>query len=114
MHMAKETEQKGSSITLHAHGDGSYHTISHGPHDYMSMERGKEPGRKDHATFGAAIMHVAKMHGPPGDHLHVHGHDEGYTSHNVMDHQRVRGPVESKSGKDLGAHVSSTMEAGED
>lgn len=94
--------EKGSHTTLHAHGDNTYHSVD------------ANGNRKDHLTFGAAIMHMAKMHGPPGDHMHVHGHEEGFTTHHVMEGERVRGPEEHGTAKQLAAHVATTMDTGQD
>lgn len=108
--MAEET--KGSSITLHAHGDGTYHTIAHGSHGGMlAFGDGREPGRKDHKSFGEAMMHIAKLHGPKGDHMHIHGEEDGFTTHHVMEHGRVEGPDEHRNMRGLKKHVEETMDA---
>lgn len=109
-------EMKGSSITLHAHGDGSYHTISHGSNDYgMIGHGGKEPGRVEHPSFGHAVMHMAKMHAE-GDHMHILSHNEGFTSHHVLEGASVQGPHESDTVGQLKTHVESALqeEADED
>jgi hypothetical protein len=101
--MAEETEGKGHSVTLTAHGDGSYHTQEHGqPGEYDGLSRGGKPkGYKEHESFGAAIAHIAKHHGTAGQHVHVHGHEEGYTSHNVSEGGKVSGPHNLKNLSEL-------------
>jgi len=104
--------QKGSSMTLHAHGDGTYHTVSHGGNSWGGpLELGQEPGRVDHQSFGHAVMHMATHHGPPGDHMHIHGHDSGFTAHHVLEGGAVKGPEEMRGISALKRHVSRSMEA---
>jgi len=73
-----DTPKKSSSMTLHAHGDGTYHTVPGGSFD--------QEGRVEHETFGHAVMHMAKHHAPRGeDHIHVNGHENGYRVHHTAD-----------------------------
>lgn len=102
-------EVKGTSVTLHAHGDGSYTTQEHGhPQEYSHS--GKDLGRVEHPSFGHALMHIAKHHGPEGEHMHIHGHAEGYTSHNVKEDGDVEGPHEHERIGALKSHVADCME----
>ena len=82
----KSTPRTGSETTLTAHGDGTYHTQS----GYDSESR------VDHASIGAALMHIASQHSD-GDHHHVHAHDTGYTTHHVKEGGKVEGPHEHKT-----------------
>jgi hypothetical protein len=116
-------EEHGSSSTsLHAHGDGSFHTHSparscngdcaesgRGGIDYY----GSGGKRKDHESIGAALMHMAMKHSD-GDHMHIEGHDSGFTTHHVMEGKRVQGPSEHKSVGELKRHVAEVMDTDED
>jgi len=74
-------DEKGSSITLHAHGDGTYHTTN-----------GEYGGKRtDHASIGAALMHIAKRHSD-GDHMHIQSTDQKLTTHHVAEGGKVQGP----------------------
>jgi hypothetical protein len=102
-------ENKGSSMELHAHGDGSYHTISKGGGGYYPYsEKGGEPGRKEHASFGAAVMHMAKHHAT-GDHFHAQGHDEGFTAHSLKEGGSVKGPTEHETMGSLKKNMASAL-----
>ena len=108
-------EEKGSSISLHAHGDGSYHTmspaVSEGYGGYgMGSGGAKTPGRKEHPSIGHALMHIAREHGSEGDHMHIHGDAEGYTTHHVSAGGAIKGPDEHKNMAQLKAHVADAME----
>ena len=80
--MAEET--KGSFTTLHAHGDGTFHTVN------------SEGRRTEHPQIGHALMHLAKMHSP-GDHHHAVGDEDGFTSHQVEEGGKVQGPHDHKN-----------------
>lgn len=90
-------KEKTSSSSLHAHGDGTYHT--------QSGEYGGK--RTDHESIGAALIHLAKAHAE-GDHMHIQGHDEGYTTHHVKEGGKVQGPNEHKT---MGAAKKAVAEA---
>ena len=104
--MAKES---GHSVTLVAHGNGTYHTEEHGVPGSKPWEDGTVT---EHPSFGHALMHIAKLHGPPGDHLYTHGHPEGYTTHHVLEGGPVKGPVEHDTVGELKKHVGDCMEEG--
>jgi len=106
-----EKMPKGHSVTLTAHGDGTYHTQEMGDQGMFRREDGKTPGRTEHASFGHAIMHIAKHHGPEGEHMHIHGHEDGFTTHHVPEDGDVEGPDEHPSMRALKAHVGDCMEA---
>ena len=94
-------QKKGTMITLHAHGDGTYHSTS-------SSWDGD--GRTEHPTFGHFVAHAAKLHAT-GDHMHIHGHDNGFTTHHVMeDGKKVAGPHEHKTVGALKKHVGKVMD----
>ena len=67
-------------ISLHPHGDGTYHTM-----------QGKEPGRVEHDSFGAAVAHMAKHHAE-GSHMHIEDTEDGYQSHHKSASGKVSGP----------------------
>lgn len=106
-----EKSKKGHSVTLTAHGDGTYHTQEHGQESDYGMSGGRESGRTEHPSFGHAIMHIAKHHGPEGDHMHIHGEEDGYTTHHVMDDGEVEGPHEHANMRELKKHTADTMES---
>lgn len=111
-------ESKASSISLHAHGDGTYHT--HTPArscDGSCTAAGARaapweggPTRKDHQSIGHALMHIAKKHAE-GDHMHIHGHDDGFTTHHVMEGSPVQGPHDPGTMRELKRHVAETMDS---
>ena len=49
-----------------------------------------------------------------GDHLHIHGHEDGFTTHHVSDGSAVQGPVEHKTMGAVKKHVAAVMDADED
>ena len=81
---APAANTQGSYTTLHAHGNGTYHSVS---------QAGK---RIEHPSIGHALSHLAKVHSD-GDHVHVLGHETGYTSHHVLEGGKVQGPHEHKN-----------------
>lgn len=95
-------EEKGSSISLHAHGDGTYHTQgdSWGP---------SGPSRVDHDSMGAALMHIASKHAE-GDHMHILSHDDGFTTHHVMEGGKVQGPHDHKNLRELKRAMSQFLD----
>jgi hypothetical protein len=107
--MSKE-EKKSTSISLHPHGDGSYHTSSPARSGDGSYFGEDDKGRKEHESIGAALMHIAMQHGSEGDHMHVLSHDDGYTTHHVMEGKTVEGPHEHKTMRELKKHVSECMD----
>jgi hypothetical protein len=96
-------EEKGSSITLHAHGDGTYHTTS-GP-----FGDGK---RTEHPSIGHALMHIAQKHSE-GDHFHAHATDDGVTTHSVLEGGKVQGPEEHPTVRGLKRSLSDFLDSGE-
>jgi len=92
MKMAAKGDQgnSGSHMTIHDHGDGSYHTESH------------EGEKTDHASIHEALSHAgAKMVG--GKHMHVH-HD-GMSMHSG--HSDDSGQTEGHDHENLDALKSS-------
>lgn len=88
---------KASHHSVHPHGDGSFHTID---------DQGK---RVDHEHFGGMAMHLAKHHSS-GEHMHIHGHEDGYTTHHVSDDGAVQGPDEHERMGQLKMHVAECMD----
>lgn len=101
------TEGKGHSVTLTAHGDGSYSTQEHGQAGEYS-DIGSKSGHKEHASFGAAVMHMAKHHAT-GDHFHAQGHDEGFTAHSLKEGGKVEGPTEHETMGSLKKNMASAL-----
>ena len=90
---------KQSSITLHAHGDGTYHS-----------ETGGYPGKRtEHPTIGHALMHIASLHSE-SDHMHIHAHDDGFTTHHVKEGGKPKGPHEHKTLSALKRHIADVMD----
>ena len=95
----QDGEQKTTSTTLHAHGDGTYHTTS----DYGGK-------RVEHASIGHALLHMAKKHSAE-DHVHIHAHDDGsYTSHHVEEGGKVQGPHDHKNLRELKRSLSTFLD----
>lgn len=102
---ASESEhRKSASTILTAHGDGTYHTTG--------GENWSSDGRVEHASLGAALMYLAKMHGQ-NDHMSIEGHDTGFTTHHVLEGKKVQGPHEHKTMRELKRHVAETMDTEE-
>ena len=49
--------------------------------------------------IGRHLMELAKAEG--GDHMHIEGHEDGFTTHQVKDGGRVKGPHDHKNLKEL-------------
>jgi len=102
-----ESETKHSSISLHSHGDGTYHTHSparSGDGEGYGPVGERQPGRVEHKSIGAALMHIAKHHAV-NDHMHVEGHEDGFTTHHVREGGRVQGPHDHKNLRELKQHL---------
>jgi hypothetical protein len=85
---AKE-ESSGDHVEIHAHGDGTFHT----------MHKGE---KMDHPTHGHALIHAAKLHAEEG-HKHFHAHHDGgeMHTHSASSDQEP----ESRDGQEMdGAH----------
>lgn len=90
---------KSSAITLHAHGDGTYHTTA-----------GEYGGKRtEHPSIGHALMHMAKMHSE-GDHMHLHSTDSGMVTHHVMEGGKVQGPHDHKNLRSLKQSLSKFLD----
>ena len=93
------TPEKHSHSSIHAHGDGTFHT--HPP--------ALTGPRMEHAHIGHALAHLAKMHSAD-DHMHVLGHEDGYTTHHVLEGGAVKGPHEHATMGALKKHMSAVMD----
>lgn len=60
-------EDDGEGISIHKHGDGTFHT----------MHKGE---KVEHETHGHALIHAAKVHAEEG-HKHFHAHHDGMEEH---------------------------------
>jgi hypothetical protein len=90
---------KGHMHEVHAHGDGTFHTIAH------------DGTRTEHPHFGHMVAHLAKHHATD-DHMHIHGHEDGFTTHHMVD-GKTHGPHHHETMGALKRHVADTMD-GED
>lgn len=87
-------EGHGSSVTLHDHGDGTYHTEHEGGE------------RVEHPHLGHALVHIAHHHEPTGKHSHIHHHAEGgHTSHHVDEQGNIEGPHDHENLEALKSHM---------
>jgi hypothetical protein len=95
-----EEEQggEGAPITLHAHGDGSYHT---------ETEDGE---REEHPHIGHALMHMAHHHDPDAKHMHVHHDGEAMTTHHVGEDGMVQGPHDHENLEALKDHMDQFLD----
>jgi hypothetical protein len=94
----EEQGGEGSPMTLHAHGDGTYHT---------ETEDGE---RAEHGHIGAALMHMAHHHEPDATHMHVH-HDGGsLTTHHVHEDGQVQGPHDHENIEALKDHMDQFLD----
>lgn len=81
-------EDDGNSVSIHSHGDGTYHT-----------EHGGE--KVEHPSHGHALIHAAKAHAEEG-HKHFVAHHDGEMMHS---HGHDGGETESRDHEDdQGAH----------
>lgn len=87
----------GMSSTLHDHGDGTFHTVSH------------DGAEEQHPSIGHALMHMASQHSE-GKHVHIH-HDSGgrISSHHVGHMGGVEGPQEHGSADEAGQHAAMVL-----
>lgn len=92
----------GMSSTLHDHGDGTFHTVSH------------DGAEEQHPSIGHALMHIASQHSE-GKHVHAH-HDGGgkITSHHVGHMGGVEGPTEHGSPDEAGQHAAMVLGEGDE
>lgn len=84
----------GEHTTLHAHGDGTYHTEGH------------DGERTEHPHIGHALAHMAAKHEPDGKHSHVHHEDGGgHVSHHSGGGEGVSGPHDHENLEALKNHM---------
>lgn len=92
----KESEGSGDHVEIHAHGDGTFHTMHAG-------------AKMDHPTHGHALIHAAKLHAEDGHKHFVAHHDGGEMhTHSVSSEQEP----ESRDGQDQEAahgHLDEAM-----
>lgn len=87
----------GEHSELHAHGDGTYHTMAGGK-------------KTEHPSFGHAVMHMAAHHHPDEMHSHVHHHEDGgHTSHHMKD-GAVSGPHDHENMDALKSHMDKFLD----
>ena len=105
-------EVKHGSISVHVHGDGSFHSFSPARSEGSGFYGGeKEPGRVEHPSIGHLLMHIASKHAPD-DHFHVHAHEDGFTTHHVHEGGKVSGPHEHESLTGVKRQLSEFNEQG--
>jgi len=77
--------EKHSAMTIHAHGDGTFHSHPAGTDGYpIHMSGDGKSNRTEHESAGHAAAYFLKMHAQ-GDHVVGHGHEDGYTTHGIHD-----------------------------
>lgn len=79
--------------TLHAHGDGTYHTEH------------SDGTRTEHPHIGHAVTHMAKTHEPHGTHMHIHHSGGSITSHHSKDGEETQGPHDHENIEALKDHM---------
>ncbi len=88
---------KAKFTALANHGDGTYHSMTDG-------------ARVEHPSIGHAMVHMASVHEPGMDHMHIGGTGEGYTAHHATSPGKVKGPKNVSSMAALQQHVAGCME----
>lgn len=78
---------------LHAHGDGTYHTIA------------PDGERTEHPHLGHALMHMAKHHEPGAKHMHVMSDGLEHTTHHVEGGGEVQGPHDHENIEAVKEHL---------
>ncbi len=72
-----------------------------------------EKAEYEHKGIREHLMKMAKE--KPGDHMHIHGHEGGFTTHHIKEEDgEVEGPHEHASMRDLKRHVADTMDSDDD
>lgn len=96
-----EKKAHHSGMTIHAHGDGTYHSHPPGMEHETSMHT-------HHPHIGHALMHFAKHHSD-GDHMHIHGHEDGFTTHSAHDGE-AHGPEHHKNISEVKRHMADCLD----
>jgi hypothetical protein len=86
-------EGEGKPHELHAHGDGTYHTVS------------PEGERTEHPHLGHALMHMAAHHEPGAKHMHVMSDGMDHTTHHVENGGEVQGPHDHENIEAVKEHL---------
>lgn len=85
-------ESKGH-VTLHDHGDGTYHS----EHD--------DGQTVEHPHLGHALMHLANHHEPESKHMHIQHDGFSATSHGVHEDGQHEGPHDHENIEELKNHL---------
>jgi hypothetical protein len=94
-----EHEDGGEAMSLHSHGDGTFHT---------------EPGGEEHPTLGHALMHMAHSNEPESKHMHISHDGLSLKSHGINEAGEHDGPHEHDDVEGVKNHVDSMMGNSED
>jgi hypothetical protein len=94
-----EKGEGGDPMSLHSHGDGTYHT---------------EPGGEEHPTLGHALMHMAHSQEPDSKHMHISHDGLSMKSHGMNESGEHDGPHEHDDVEGVKDHVDSMMGNSED
>jgi hypothetical protein len=83
----------GTHTILHEDGDG-FRTETH------------DGTVVNHKTLGKALMHIASIHEPEEDHMHIASGDEGLVTHHVFEGGKPKGPHKHPNLRTLKQHVA--------
>jgi hypothetical protein len=92
---AMEDPNEGGGSELHAHGDGSYHSVIDG-------------AKTEHPSIGHALVHMAAHHEPEGTHVHAHHDGMSVKMHHAADGGDPQAS-EHESPEEAGQHMASVM-----
>ncbi len=90
---AGEGQGGGKPHELHAHGDGTFHTVS------------PEGERAEHPHLGHALMTMAKHHEPEAKHMHAMSDGVEHTTHHVGEDGEVQGPHDHENIEAVKEHL---------
>lgn len=89
------------SHTIHDHGDGTFHSVSH------------DGEQTEHPHLGHAAAHFMAKHGEQGHkHLTAHHDGMGITTHQAESGGQVEGPDEHPDAQAAGEHMNAFMGSG--
>ena len=89
----KLDDSGASDISIHGHGDGSYHT-----------ESGDE-ARVEHPDLSHALAHIAHHEEPGGKHFHIHSEGGVHRSHGIDENGEHEGPHDHQNLEELKDHM---------
>ena len=95
--LKQEGETDGGHSELHAHGDGTYHTVHNGE-------------RAEHPSITHATAHLAGKHEPEGKHLHIHHDGLSASSSQAAEGGEVEGPHDHENMEALKEHMGQFLD----